>query len=247
LSRWLKPEEARLERSAIYTFHSVVAEGWRAGRLLIAGDAAHQTPPFMGQGMCAGIRDAANLAWKLADVVQGLSDDALLDTYESERSPHAQVFINEAVRLGSIIRALNDRVTGGADGGEPDRFVTPQPRLGPGAYDDREPGGRIAEQPLVREGVRLDDLVGYRSVLLAREQPRAMPNTDTDDLMVLVAPPGPCLDWLDRLDGFAVLIRPDRYIFGVARSSHDCAGLIDRYRTARWRRAPADRPLGAKQ
>jgi 3-(3-hydroxy-phenyl)propionate hydroxylase len=226
-----------LERSAVYTFHSVVARGWRSGRLLIAGDAAHQTPPFMGQGMCAGIRDAANLAWKLADVVQGLSDDTLLDTYESERSPHAQVFINEAVRLGSIVRALNVSGNDAAGREEPDRFVTPQPRLGPGAYDDREPGGRIAEQPCVREAVRLDDLFGYRSVVVAREAPKTCANIDTGDVALIVVPPGPAMDWLDRLDCFAVLIRPDRYIFGVARSSHDYADLIDRYRTARRRRA----------
>src|SRR5690606_33796754 len=104
LSRWISPEEAVLERPATYTFHSVVARGWRKGRLLIAGDAAHQTPPFMGQGMCAGIRDASNLAWKLADVITGAAPDELLDTYESERAPHVREFIETAVRLGGLIQ-----------------------------------------------------------------------------------------------------------------------------------------------
>jgi len=85
LAPWITPDEATIERSAIYTFHSVVACGWRVGRLLIAGDAAHQTPPFMGQGM-SGIRDAANLAWKLVMVCQGEAQAALLDIYEAERA-----------------------------------------------------------------------------------------------------------------------------------------------------------------
>jgi 3-(3-hydroxy-phenyl)propionate hydroxylase len=70
IQRWLGPEDARIERAAVYTFHSVVQEGWRKGRLLLAGDSCHQTPPFLGQGMCAGMRDASNLAWKLAAVLK---------------------------------------------------------------------------------------------------------------------------------------------------------------------------------
>ncbi len=86
---WARPDQARLERAAIYTFHSVIAEGWRRGRLLLAGDACHQTPPFLGQGMCAGLRDAANLAWKLEAVLKHGAPPALLDSYESERAARA--------------------------------------------------------------------------------------------------------------------------------------------------------------
>ncbi len=87
LKRWISPEEAEMERAAVYTFQSIVADQWRSGRLLIAGDAAHRTPPFMGQGMCAGIRDAANLAWKLALAIKGRAPQAILDSYGSERRP----------------------------------------------------------------------------------------------------------------------------------------------------------------
>ena len=72
-------------RASVYEFHGVVATPWRSGRLLIAGDAAHQMPPFQGQGLCAGIRDVANLSWKLAWVLAGRAPEALLDSYEAER------------------------------------------------------------------------------------------------------------------------------------------------------------------
>ena len=109
MARWLGPEDARLERAAVYTFHSVVQEGWRKGRLLLAGDACHQTPPFLGQGMCAGMRDAANLAWKLAAIVEDGAPDALLDTYESERLPHVRTFIDLAVQLGAVLQETDPR------------------------------------------------------------------------------------------------------------------------------------------
>ncbi|MBI3197590.1 MAG: bifunctional 3-(3-hydroxy-phenyl)propionate/3-hydroxycinnamic acid hydroxylase [Rhodospirillales bacterium] len=104
IARRLGPEDARIERAAVYTFHSVVQEGWRKGRLLLAGDSCHQTPPFLGQGMCAGLRDAANLSWKLTAIVKGGADDSLLDTYESERLPHVRAFIELAVKLGAVLQ-----------------------------------------------------------------------------------------------------------------------------------------------
>ena len=95
---------------AVYTFQSKVAKAWRAGRLLIAGDACHLTPPFMGQGMCAGIRDAANLAWKLALCVKHADSlagdgrlDVVLDSYQSERRPHVREYIETAMRLGALM------------------------------------------------------------------------------------------------------------------------------------------------
>ena len=105
LARWLTPSDAEVERAAVYTFHSVISSSWRRGRLLIAGDAAHQSPPFMGQGMCAGIRDAANLAWKLAHCIRHGHDDAILDSYQSERHPHVRAFIKGAIDLGRLVNA----------------------------------------------------------------------------------------------------------------------------------------------
>src|SRR6185369_10328484 len=135
LARWLGPDDARLERSAIYTFHSLVQEGWRKANLLLAGDACHQTPPFLGQGMCAGMRDAANLAWKLAAVLRGGAPESLLDTYESERRPHVEAFIELAVKLGAILQETDpakaaERDARFASGAE--MFDFPQPPLGSG-------------------------------------------------------------------------------------------------------------------
>ena len=89
LSPWLTPDDASIVRAVVYRFHGTVASAMRSGRVFIAGDAAHQMPPFMGQGLCSGIRDAVNLAWKLDLVSSGRAGERLLDTYEEERRPHA--------------------------------------------------------------------------------------------------------------------------------------------------------------
>ncbi|MDA0241212.1 MAG: bifunctional 3-(3-hydroxy-phenyl)propionate/3-hydroxycinnamic acid hydroxylase, partial [Proteobacteria bacterium] len=81
LSRWASPDDIEVIRSAVYRFHALVAEHWQAGRVFLLGDAAHQTPPFMGQGMCQGIRDAANLSWKLNQVSRHNADPVLFSTY----------------------------------------------------------------------------------------------------------------------------------------------------------------------
>lgn len=95
-------DQAELERYAVYTLTACNADQWRRGRMLIAGDAAHQMPPFAGQGMCSGIADAANLAWKLDRVLNGASAD-LLDSYQRERRPDAQRAIEASVQLGRLI------------------------------------------------------------------------------------------------------------------------------------------------
>jgi 3-(3-hydroxy-phenyl)propionate hydroxylase len=232
LSKWLTPEEATLERPAAYTFHSVVALGWRRGPLLIAGDAAHQTPPFMGQGMCAGIRDASNLAWKLADVLAGDAQDALLDTYESERSPHVREFIETAVRLGAVIRSGHAPAadTPAADAqSEPQRFATPRPRLGPGAHDGSLAAGCMAEQPRVA-GTLLDDLAGYREVLLTEPKTEGDARALAGGIPLIVADEGgAAAQWLARLGARAVLIRSDRYVAGIASDAASLQNLLTTY------------------
>ena len=229
VSKWVTPEQADIERAVIYTFHSVIAEGWRQGRLLLAGDAAHQTPPFLGQGMCAAIRDASNLAWKLEAVLRGRADDALLDTYESERSPHVHAFINLAVKLGDIIQTTDPQAARERDAkfkaGQPEIFQFPAPRLGPGIWQGQQaPVAQIFPQPLLADGRLLDAVLGLQFAVIGDQ---AVLNDVSDDtrahwqaqgVVVLPARDPEVQTWLTQQGVGAVLLRPDRYILGVAQS-----------------------------
>ncbi|MEZ5810006.1 MAG: bifunctional 3-(3-hydroxy-phenyl)propionate/3-hydroxycinnamic acid hydroxylase [Rhizobiaceae bacterium] len=237
LQRWLAPDEARLERAAVYTFQSIVADTWRAGRLMIAGDAAHRTPPFMGQGMCAGIRDAANLAWKLTLVARGRAPAALLDSYGAERRPHALEYVATAMRLGRLVNASGggqalEAAFAGPDGAP--RMQSIAPRLGPGlGGGDRTLTGTLFPQPRLADGGRLDDRTGYRFVLVvdgafwrraptdirARAGKSDLRIVDADDHHELAA-------WLEAHDTRAVLVRPDRYILGTAGGTDQLGELL---------------------
>lgn len=145
LEAWSRtPDNTVLERHAVFTFQARWADIWSQGRLALAGDAAHLMPPFAGQGMCSGIRDAANLAWKLDLVIRGLADPALLQTYTSERSAHLQHAISLSVALGQTICVLDKKEARARDermidaGADPRTALPPVPpeRLGAGAWDD---------------------------------------------------------------------------------------------------------------
>jgi len=231
LARFLRPEDAEVERMAVYTFHSVLADGWRRGRLLLAGDSAHQTPPFLGQGMCAGIRDASNLAWKLDMVLAGLAPEALLDTYESERKPHVRAFIELAVKLGSVIQTTDPAVAAERDrkfaAGDPESFTYPAPQLGPGLHDDAPPAGVVFPQPALDDGRLLDEAVGSRfavlgdAATLAAMSDAARARFRRIGACVLDAPGQGVGAWLAEHDARAVVVRPDRYVLGLARSGAD--------------------------
>ncbi|MEV0136038.1 bifunctional 3-(3-hydroxy-phenyl)propionate/3-hydroxycinnamic acid hydroxylase [Dactylosporangium sp. NPDC050688] len=104
---YVDPARFTVTRAVVYTFHHLVATRWRAGRVFLLGDAAHQMPPFLGQGLCSGLRDAANLTWKLAMVLEGAAGDELLDSYETERRPHTEEMAVTSVRLGRIFLVRN--------------------------------------------------------------------------------------------------------------------------------------------
>jgi 3-(3-hydroxy-phenyl)propionate hydroxylase len=235
LGRFISPDDADLERAACYTFHSVIAEKWRDGRLLIAGDSAHQTPPFLGQGLCAGIRDAANLAWKLVHVVKGQAHATLLDTYQSERSPHVREYIELAVKLGGLIntRAAEAAVSGGLERSEPARMQSLKPLLGPGlAAGTTELLGRVAPQPFLSDGTRLDDHVGYRFAALLKPDflaslSRPLVERIRQKDIAVVTDQCPSIHaWLDDNKVGGIMVRPDRYVLGAARSEQDMDSLI---------------------
>jgi len=227
VSRWMTHEHADIERAAIYTFHSLIAEGWRKGRLMLAGDSAHQTPPFLGQGMCAALRDVSNLAWKLEAVLRGRAGEALLDTYESERSPHVHAFIELAVRLGDIIQATDPEKARERDArfkaDQPEIFEFPSPRLGPGVlHGNAAPVGQPFPQPVLADGQLLDAHIGNRFAVLGRASVLDGVSVETRKLWqqghvaVLPTQEPPLLDWLDRHGAGAIMLRPDRYIMGLA-------------------------------
>ena len=233
LQPWIGPDEAEIERAVVYMFHAANALSWRRGRLLLAGDAAHQMPPFLGQGFCSGVRDATNLAWKLAAVIRGRAPATLLDTYETERSPHVRAFIELAVRLGNLVQTTDP-----AQAAQRDRDMTSNPRLmesitprlGPGLIPSDDPwAGTLSRQIWLRDGTRLDDAVGQRFAVLSEPglwHEAHQPGLDGD---VIAALPGEGLDWLRELGIGAVVIRPDRYILGTANSAaalHDVLQLI---------------------
>jgi len=237
LERWLTPQEADLERSAVYTFHSMIAERWRKGRILIAGDAAHQTPPFMGQGLCAGIRDAANLAWKLAHCVRPGEPDGLLDTYQAERHPHVAAYVETSLKLGRLINMDDPRQALQAGFPQPDgvaKMSSIAPRLGPGIVAaDQTHSGQLAPQLPLVGGRRLDDASGYRYVLLCDADILQAAGLMYEEIaaagvyLVLADNEPACAAYLSALSTRAVMIRPDRYILGTAEAEVDLRKLVE--------------------
>jgi 3-(3-hydroxy-phenyl)propionate hydroxylase len=205
-----EPSDAALPitRKVVYTFHARVADRWRSGRVFLAGDAAHLTPPFAGQGMNSGVRDAANLAWKLAAVVQGQFSQRLLDSYETERKPHAPALIQMAERIGQFMQpksAWTAMLTQGAlklcSLYPPVRDYVlqlkfkPKPRFFEGFFVDSPaaqqglPTGQLMPQPWVElpggARVRLDEVLGSGFAAL-----RWADASEPGDLEPLQAPAG---------------------------------------------------------
>jgi 3-(3-hydroxy-phenyl)propionate hydroxylase len=246
LAPFLRPGDATVERAAVYTFHGLVAERWRNGRLLIAGDAAHQMPPFLGQGMCSGLRDVTNLAWKLARVVRGESPADLLDSYESERREHVRSITRAVVDLGAVICDLDpvsaaeryDRIR--ADPRPPEQrvpFRLPELQAGPLILPG---GGALFLQPETRRGPdgsgdRLDDVVGSRFLVLARSPASWGATADwwRDQVDALVTTTGELEPWTAELDRWlerrgcaVVVVRPDRYVLATAQCLDDVTALV---------------------
>ena len=189
---------ADLVRASAYRFHALMADRWRDGDVFLAGDAAHMMPPFMGQGLCSGVRDAANLAWKLAEVIHDGADPALLDTYEAERRPHVEAVTALSIQAGELLGRLSVDPTALP---EPDR---PDPnrwsRL-PGL----DLGGEFPVGHQLPQPERLDESLPDGWVWVATDDTFATP----DHRPVVVEPRA-------TYGRHAVLVRPDRYIAAVA-------------------------------
>ena len=180
LAPWVNRDQATIVRHKVYTFRSLLANTWRKGRMLIAGDAAHVMPPFMGQGMCAGLRDDWNLAWKLDLVLDGKADDRLLDTYQPERRPHVSDVIDLSMYLGKVICIPDPTQAAQRD----EAFFSgkaPPPPAFPSLTDGivrrdqhgavQAPAGLLSPHGKVRSDQRVsrfDELVGLGFVLVSR-------------------------------------------------------------------------------
>ena len=191
LKKWVSSEDAEIERSAIYTFRSSLVNKWSRGNIFLAGDAAHLMPPFMGQGMCAGIRDVANLAWKLAAVTNGVNQ-GLLDTYESERSSNVREFIDLTMRLGKVINQTSKSQQ------ETTKMESIWPSLGPGLGMRNNIEGQLVPQFLSPELEKADDFSQTGFYALSNQK-------DKLKSLELEA-------WLIKNNISDALVRPDAYI-----------------------------------
>jgi 3-(3-hydroxy-phenyl)propionate hydroxylase len=244
LSRWLTPDDGELWRQASYRFHALVAQRWRAGRVFVAGDAAHQQPPFLGQGMCQGVRDVANLAWKLAAVVRGevrgAAAEALLDSYGIERKQHVMQLTSRIKAIGLVIcerdeakaRERDARMLaecGGVVRDMPRQDVIPALQGGLLSSSAHGANGTIFPQPWLMQGnetTRLDALAGdgwwlVLDALFDGADPAAAaanaPSMRTVRLGDgLRETEGVAAAWFRQHSCRAAIVRPDRYVYGVA-------------------------------
>jgi flavoprotein hydroxylase len=223
LAPWdVHPGDARLERHAVYTFNARYARRWRAGRVLLAGDAAHLMPPFAGQGMCSGLRDAANLAWKLDLVLDGRASDALLDSYQEERLPSVKAAIEFSMELGKVI-------------------CVPDPAAAPGLPDVTSgfihPGAPHAGRQFVQGqvgGRPLDDACGngWRLVVTGVD-PSELGQDERDwftsiggAVVPLDEPDAVFSRWFGEHDTACALQRPDFYLYGTAPTASSATALL---------------------
>ena len=251
LAPWADSEAVELVRHKVYTFRSLIAQTWRDGRLLLAGDAAHVMPPFMGQGMCSGLRDGWNLAWKLSLLLDGRADPALLETYQVERAPHVGQLIDMSIYLGKTICIPDREVAAERDrmffeGRQP--AMPPFPRLTDGFLARGGDGelvlgaGWLSPHSLVsrgREAGRLDDLLpgGFR-VVTQGDNPRVLEIADglaaetAVEVAAFGAAPGALHDVGAGVAAFmaeqgwaAMIVRPDFYVYGAAADDQAFADL----------------------
>jgi 3-(3-hydroxy-phenyl)propionate hydroxylase len=225
------PAAVQFERAVEYTFRAQVADRWRAGRVLLAGDAAHLSPPFVGQGMGLGLRDVHQLAWKLADVLAGAADEDLLDTYQAEREPHARALIGVARLLGRLMTG------GGRAGSVLRRGILTAVRRIPAverlATDSRTPplpngplverrgragrrlAGLLLPQPEVLldgRSCRLDDVLGPGESEVSRHGGRLVVRRGDGSTVTVEDRTGVLVRWMQHGGARSVVVRPDRIV-----------------------------------
>ena len=213
LSTMVTPDQARIVRSAVYRFHAVVAPQMQLGNVYLAGDSAHQTPPFAGQGLNSGMRDALNLAWKMSFVKRGLLNESVLSTYTEERAPHVRSTIAHAVDMGRLIDQLAGRVSHGVDVQSGYGGTRPAPHIESGVVigDDHRVGHQFWYQSEVSEALRTNGA----SFVVVSAEPILLPEPLQQLMAINVVSPQAVGN------AYALVIRPDRYVALVATSAED--------------------------
>ena len=224
LKPWLNSKEAILERKAIYIFQSAIARKWRKGRIFIAGDAAHLMPPFMGQGMCAGIRDASNLAWKISLCIKNKHDGKFLDTYQTERFSNVKEYIETTMRMGEFVNAvgsenITDNISSRPDGTKSMQSIKPKLGIGLGSNKDKN-RGKTFPQLKMKNGKTLDEKFSKSPLLLTSSKLikkfsfnkiNSITDKDIKGLNNL----------LKTYNAKAIIVRPDRFILKSFKSTND--------------------------
>lgn len=240
MSNYVDVDAFDIWRSACYRFNARVGAKWRKDRVFLAGDAMHQMPPFLGQGLCAGIRDVANLSWKLIHAIKHGYNDALLDTYEAERLPHVGKIIEHAKEFGLIIGELDEakarardkvlraQLLSGKMGTSRQGFI---PDLTSGILDKNDPlAGTLMVQPKLPDGTLLDDRAPMEFIYLALDDTaQTWADACASDLsrlgvirITITEELGDTLHTWGLTHGLrAVLIRPDRYVWGGVTDADD--------------------------
>ena len=227
---WATRGIREVERRAVYRFHALIADRWRSDRVFLAGDAAHQMPPFAGQGMCSGMRDAAALAWRFALAIRGDGGEGLFSTYQPEREPHVRAITEAAMAIGRVVCTLDPDVAAARDAGmlaaraagEPLPDISSPPlRIMFGLPGTPRAGERFFQPAAETEAerTRLDDVLGIGAWLICR----TLPKTAKASGLLVVELDDPRLrpfrvkleEWLIATDVEAVLVRADRFVFGT--------------------------------
>ena len=249
IAPWTTPEHYEIRRAAVYQFHAATADAWQLGRVFLAGDAAHQTPPFLGQGLNSGFRDAANLGWKIPLVLANVCDASLLRSYAVERDAHARDLVQWAVAIGQLMETLAAREAGLPDPYPADRNSGyGQGRTAPPLRDGvlvaeqcrgKHPVGQQLRQPTVRdsdgETCRVDALFGSGFCVIGRKQSDVRMGAEAAAVLERIGGRALGLEGLELVEGEmdplfdtypTVVLRPDRYIFGVVDDLWDLDRLM---------------------
>ena len=227
LNRWVSKEDIKIERKAVYTFQSAIAKKWQKGRIFLAGDAAHLSPPFMGQGMCAGIRDASNLAWKIAFCCQNEHNIKLLNSYQSERYKNVKEYILTTMNMGKLLNEMggtnvSKTVKNAEDGSK--TMSTIKPSMGPGLGSLKDKNrGKIFPNIKFDKNKTIDEFYDKKIILFSKKNynQNNISNVSGDKFEELIG-------ILKKFNSEALIVRPDRYILSSTNENNNINDFVEK-------------------